>query len=310
MKEFVSCVLRGDCSLTVNNLIIMKKILIALLIITLFTSCESKKIKKEAENQTKQFFGYLKQSDEERLKQLYNGFENFETFYKSDSASIKSSSFEDGIAIVEVKNSFTNGMGKYTNKEILFFFRKDSIGKLKLIDSKGLTDFSEKNEYKFGVKTGCITKADTTDQQILTSLKKSHELLLDKGVDVLVELMRDVRVTKWSWETLYSGSASGHGIVVNNSRFDIPSLKYTVTFKSSSGSVITTEKGLVSYDEILAGGSTSFSFYSSYTGGATIASIELNFDDDLILNYLAEKKWTGKEYEEFLKLHPVAKKNL
>lgn len=278
--------------------------ILSFILVIMFCSCESKKLKEEARKETDLFFKYLKQGDEVRLKQLYNGFENFESFYKSDSVKIKSIVYEDEIAIVTAQNKFTNGLGKSTEKDILLFFSKDSLGKLKLFDSKGLTDFTEKNEYKFGIKTGCVTKSDTTDQQILVCLKKSHEVLLDKGVDVLLELMKDVRVTNWSWEELYSGSGSGKGIVVNNSRFDIPSLKYTVTFKTASGNIVTTDKGVVSYDVVPAGGSTSFSFYTDYIGGASRASIELNFDDDLILNYLAQKEWTGKECDEYFKLHP------
>lgn len=288
----------------------MKKLMILFSVAIVLGACESKKIKAESESGAKLFFSYLKQGDEEKLKRLYKGFANFETYFKSDSAKIKSTIYKNDIVMVTVHNRFTNGLGKLSEKDIFLFFRKDSIGKLSLYDSKGLSDFMEKNDYKFGIKTGCITTNDTTDQQILSALKKSNKVLMDKGIDVYLELLRDVHVTNWSWEELYSGSASGKGIVVNNSRFDIPSLNYTVTFKSSSGATITTDKGVVSYDAILAGGSTSFSFYTDYIGNATRASIELNFDDELILNYLANKEWTGKECEEYFKAHPATEKKL
>ena len=79
-----------------------------------------------------------------------------------------------------------------------------------------------------------ISTNDTTDQQIVLALEKTNKVFMEKALDVYLELKKDIRVTDWSWETLYSGSASGKGIVVNNSRFDIQSLKYTVTFKTSS----------------------------------------------------------------------------
>lgn len=279
-------------------------ILMGFLTLILLTSCESSRLKKEAEAKAKQFFTSLKQGDEKKLKEIYKDFGKLESYYKSDSAVITSTYFKDDITTVSVHNRFTNGLGKLNERDILLFFKKDSTGNLVLYDSKGLTDFSEKNEYKFGSKTGCISPNDTTDQQIILALEKTNKVFMEKAVDVYLELKKDIRVTDWSWETLYSGSASGKGIVVNNSRFNIPTLKYTVTFKTRSGDPITTDKGTISYDPIPAGGSTSFSFYSDYVGGASIASIELNFDDDLIFNYLAGEDWTGKECDEYFKAHP------
>ena len=50
--------------------------------------------------------------------------------------------------------------------------------------------------------------------------------------------------------------------------------------------------------------SKSFTFYSSYVAGASRASIELLFDENLIFKYLAAKDWTGNECEEYFKNHP------
>lgn len=281
----------------------------ALSVIILFMSCGPDKMKSEAEKKSKQFFNYLKQGDETKLADMYKGFKNLDTYYKSDSASVNSVVCSDNITIVLLHNKFTNGYGRLSENDVELFFKQDSLGHLILYDSKGMTNFSEKSEYKFGEKTGCVLPNDTTDQQICVALKKAHELILDKGVEVLTELKRDVVVTDWSWETLYSGSVSGKGIVLNASTFNIPSIKYTITYKNSNGGVITTDKGIVTNDELPSGSSTSFTFYTDYAGGATRASIDLNFDDDLIFNYLANNDWTGKEYEQFLKTTPVETSN-
>ena len=280
------------------------------LILGLLTSCESSKLEKDAKKKAENFFKFLKNGDEKSLADEYNGFTNFESFYKSDSSFVKSSKYEDEVVVVTVHNKFTNGLGKLNERDISLIFKKDSLGKLQIFDSKGLTDFSEKSEFKFASKSGCLTKSDTTDQQIFKSLKKAEKVMLDKALEVYLELKKDVRVSDWNWETLYSGSVSGQGIVVNNSRFSIPSLKYSITYKTSSGRVITKDQGNVSYNPIPAGGSTSFSFYTDYVGNANTASIELEFDDELIYNYLAEKNWTGKECEEYYKLHPEETKKL
>lgn len=41
-------------------------------------------------------------------------------------------------------------------------------------------------------------------------------------------------------------------------------------------------------------------FYTSYVGNARSASITVEFDDDLIENYIADKDYTGNEYKEYI----------
>ena len=127
--------------------------------------------------------------------------------------------------------------------------------------------------------------------------------MLDKAIDVYIELVRDIKVVNFSWENLYSGSASGKAIVRNNSKFSVPKLKYKVTFKDGYGNSITSEDGYVTYGVLEPGENKSFSFYSSYVGGALRATMDLKFDDDLIYEYLAKKAWTGKECDEYFKKH-------
>ena len=102
----------------------------------------------------------------------------------------------------------------------------------------------------------------------------------------------------------------GAGIVKNNSTFSVPNLKYKITYKTGAGEEVTNDDGYVDYDVIEAGESKSFTFYTSYVGNATKASIELTFDDDLIYKYLAKKKWTGKECDEYFKKNPEKLKDL
>ncbi len=274
-------------------------------------SCESSKLKSEAEKQTKDFFSALKNGDEKKMYELYSGVANFDSYYKSDSVKINSVNVEDGIVAVSAHNRFTNGFGKLSEKDISLFFKKDSTGQLKLYDSKGLTEFDEKDEYIFGVSVGCISKkVDTTDQQIFRALKKSNMVMINKAIDVYLELKNEIVVTSWSWESGYGGSASGKGIVKNNSTFSVPELKYKITYKTSSGAEITTDDGYITYDVLEAGESKSFTFYTSYVGNASKASIDLTFDEDLIFKYLAKKTWTGKECDEYFKANPDKLKEL
>ena len=286
-------------------------ILLGLSFTTVFISCENSKLKKESEVKTQEFFSVLKAGDEKKLAFLYSGFAKLDTYYKSDSARINWSSEKNGVITVSVHNRFTNGYGKITEKDIFLMFQADSTGQLKIIDSKGLSDFQDKDEYIFGVNTGCISKtSDTTDQQILTALKKANVVMLDKALNIYIGLKTQLKIVNWNWESGYGGSASGKGIVRNVSTFSVPNLKYKVIYMTSSGDPITSDEGYIAYDAIDAGESKSFTFYTSYIGNATKASIDLNFDEDLIYKYLAKKEWTGKECEEYFKDHPEKLKEL
>ncbi len=289
----------------------LKLTIFTLLIVTVFISCESSKLKNEAALKAKEFFSVLKDGDEKKLVSLYPGFEYFDTYYKSDSARINSTSEENGIITVSVHNRFMNPYGKVSEKDISLMFKKDSLGQLNMIDSKGLSGFDEKDEYKFGINTGCINKnSDTTDQQVLKAIKKANAVMLDKATDIYLELKNEIKVVNWNWESGYGGSASGKGIVKNNSTFSIPQLKYKITYKTSSGDQVTSDDGYISYDAIDAGESKSFTFYTSYVGDATSASIELIFDDELIYKYLVKKEWTGNECDEYFKRNPGKLKDL
>jgi hypothetical protein len=286
-------------------------ILLGISFTTVIISCKSSKLKKESEIKAKEFLNVLKAGDEKGLALLYSGFEKFDSYYKSDSARINNSSEKGNIITVSVHNRYTNGYGKITEKDISLLFMKDSTGQLKIIDSKGLSDFTDKNEYIFGIKTGCIRKeTDTTDQQILKALEKANTVMFDKALNVYMELKNQLKVVSWNWESGFGGSGSGKGIVRNGSTFSVPKLKYKVTYKTSSGEPITSDEGYITYDAIDAGESKSFTFYTSYIGNATKASIDLNFDENLIYKYLAKKDWTGNECEEYFKKHPEKIKKL
>lgn len=119
-------------------------------------------------------------------------------------------------------------------------------------------------------------------------------------LDMYIKLRKEVNITSWDWETGYGDSASGKAIVKNNSNYDIPKLKYEITYKDRNGDEITTDDGYVTHDELSSGSSKAFTFYTSYVGNAQKASINLDFDTDFILKCIADTQYTGKEYEEFI----------
>lgn len=285
----------------------MKKILfyILALILVPFASCNSSKIKKEAEKITREFFDAVKENNKNKMQNIYPDVKNLSAYFKSDSIKVNDIAIGDSIIVVSVHNRFLNGFGKIFEQDISLFFKKEQKDNLSLVDSKGLTDFNDDDEYKFALNAGCLDKKiDTTDQRIAKKLEKSKSVMLEMAVDVYRELKNDIRVTEWNWETGYNGYASGRGIFYNGSRFSVPKLKYKVTYFDFQGNPVTTDDGYVTYESLNPGESKSFTVYTSYVGSARRARVEPIIEEDLIFKYLSQKKWNGDECSEYYKSHP------
>lgn len=107
-------------------------------------------------------------------------------------------------------------------------------------------------------------------------------------LDMYIKLRKEVNIISWDWETGYGDSANGKAIVKNNSNYDIPKLKYEITYKDRNGNEIITDDGYVTHDELSSGSSKAFTFYTSYVGNAQRTSINLDFDTDFILKCIAD----------------------
>ncbi len=278
--------------------------LIPLCSLFLFSGCTESKLKEQASTTALQFFQAVRNEDADKALALYPRFDNFETYYKSDSAIVKGVTHQDSLFIVTVHNHFTNGLGKKTEKTIYLVLKPVDEKSMTIVNSSGLSDFTAEDTYSVGLGTGCLTTSDTLDQSILLGMNKASAIKVDQAVDLLLKLRKGCVVSDWTWETGYAGSASGKGIVTNLTGFSIPRLKYKITFKDGGGNAITEDDGYVSVDPIQDGSSKSFSFYTSYVGNASKASIELDFDSDLLLEFVGKRDdWTGKECEEYFTKH-------
>jgi hypothetical protein len=265
------------------------------------TGCSDSKLRHDATLASKEFFSAIKSGDTERATSLYAGFGELPSYFKSDSISVREVFVMDTLVVSKVRNYFTNLAGKKSERDIDLYFAREKDEPLVLVDSKGMSDFKDNEDYTFAVSTGCIDPgSDTLDLRVSMQLKVANDLMIAKTLDLWLELRVGCVVENWSWETGYSGSASGKGIVVNNTTYRIPRVKYKITYKDRAGSKITTDDGYVTYDALEPLGSKSFTFYTSYVGNAQTASIELVFDDELLMDYVKKATWTGSECAEFL----------
>lgn len=149
--------------------------------------------------------------------------------------------------------------------------------------------------YKFAKRKGYIKGDSITDQQISNSIKDASTELMRLTLKFHTYLLTNVKVSDWSWESSdYSSSASGSGVVKNNTKYSIPNLKYIVTYKRN-GEEIAQDDGRVSYDDVRPYGMKSFSFYTSYVGNANKASIRLDFDSEFMIKTVANGDFDDAE---------------
>jgi hypothetical protein len=170
---------------------------------------------------------------------------------------------------------------------------------LSLVNSKGMGNWKDDEDYPVAVKAGCLDiERDTLDREVALALTRANTLVTEKTIEVLRILKAGCKVKTWSWESGYAGSASGKGIVENNTTFSIPRVQYNIEYSDRSDRVIAKDDGYVTRDAIDAGSSQSFTFYTSYVGGAQTASIWLTFDTDVIKEYVRTMDYTGIECAE------------
>lgn len=274
--------------------------ILALLLI--LSSCGKDEKLIDSETTVLNFFKSVSESNEDSMRKYYPNISTFDSYFKSDSLSIiQSKLIKDTIASVTATNYFTNGFGKKTVKEIELYLFPDSLGAYsRITDSKGMTDHSENELYSFAIKTGCLKETDTTDVQKNNKFLEAYMLSFRLELEQKLDFITNVNVVDWSWKTGYSGSASGKGIVKNSTTFDIPKVKYEIKYKDRKGNVVTSDDGYVTYDKLRAGESQSFTFYTSYVGGATRASISVEYDDDMIKDYILQADYNGDEYDIYI----------
>jgi hypothetical protein len=283
----------------------LQRFLPLLLSAALLSGCTESKLKKQATATALQLFQAIRSSDEAKAAATYPGFSNFKTYYKSDSATVIGVDHRDSVFVVAVHNHFTNGLGKKSENTIYLIIKPLDDKSMTILNSSGLSDFTEEDNYKVALGTGCLSKSDTMDQSILLGMEKASSIKVSEAAALLDKLQTGCVVSDWSWESGYAGSASGKGIVSNLSGYSIPRLKYKITYKDNGGNEITSDDGYVSVDPIESGSSRSFTFYTSYVGGASKASIKLDFDLDLVLKFVGQREdWTGRECTEYYEKNP------
>ncbi|MDO5570054.1 MAG: hypothetical protein Q4F97_01125 [Bacteroidales bacterium] len=284
----------------------MNKILFPIVVIfsLILFSCKSDK-QKRAETVTEDFLSALKTQDVEKMQQLYPSVLNIEIFFASDTSFIIDSYklYDNGIQ-VSAESQYINENGAVEIRKILFFLYPDeenSNGYL-VKDSFGLCSFENYPHFKFAVNTGCISPDNPlTDQQAIKQLKIAKELLYIYARLMYNNLESNIKIVSSTISSRDQYGAQGFATVVNNSEFTLPDLKYIIIYYDDNNNEVYEDTGWVTQNSFEPGQTIGFDFKTKYTPQASNASFELDFDLELILDFVKEDNiYKGTEYKEYI----------
>lgn len=271
-----------------------------LIILSLFfVSCD-KPVEKVTET-IESFFTALEQNDTIAIGHLYPDYLEMDNPLYSDEYELEEliKNKEGYTAIIQ--NNYITKYGEAKQDNIKLHLKKNDEGNYVIDSSQGIIDLKFfKPVYSLGAKIGALTEADTTDILLHTKIKKIQEFYLLQRLKKYVELIKDVKITNWYWETSYSGYPNGKVFLKNNSDYVFHKLKYKITYYDYQYNVISTDEGVGVNQRFAPGEKQQFTFYSSHVVRPSRAEIELVFDSDLIEDIVLSDTYTGSEYDDFI----------
>lgn len=142
---------------------------------------------------------------------------------------------------------------------------------------------------------------DLTDQQAIYRLRVAKDLLFYFSKLMYLDLEENIRVTHTRILEKDKQQAHGSAVVENGSDYTLPDLKYIIVYYDDNDRKIGEQSGWVTQTPFESGKSVAFDFYTNYDEVAASADFKLDFDLDLIMQFVMEDDvYTGREYDEFV----------
>ena len=268
-------------------------------------SCQSVN-KEDVKETVKTFFSAYRDSDINQAVSIYPNIVNLKgSFRKSSSIDIDLKDIvvvNDSNIIVSITHHWVNPWGVDNTAKMKLYMKKYGE-KYTIFDSKNFCMYDDVKLYNFACRTGAIRlRRDTTDVSISSKISEVEPMYDLAKTHIKYKIANGLSINKgWKWETGYYGDyASGRAVVTNNTELPIKQPKYKITYyKSDDKTIVTTDEGVVCYDILMPGQSTSFSWYTSYVGNATRANVKVVCEDeDWIEEIIANLPFNGLEYDK------------
>lgn len=262
--------------------------------------------KAKVEESTRSFMSAYKEQDIEQMRVYYPAIDNIEIFFASDTSFIEEviPVNRSGDYQVNVTSIYMNEDNSPEMQHIILFLQPVDEQKrdFRITDSQGIASWKSYPHYKFAVQTGCITPAaDLTDQQAIYRLRVAKDLLFYFSKLMYLDLEDNIRVTHTRILEKDKQQAHGSAVVENGSDYTLPDLKYIIVYYDDNDRKIGEQSGWVTQTPFESGKSVTFDFYTNYDEVAATADFKLDFDLDLIMQFVMEDDvYTGREYDEFV----------
>ncbi|MGL4293509.1 MAG: hypothetical protein ACRCSQ_08035 [Bacteroidales bacterium] len=278
---------------------------VAFLVLILIQSCADGS-RNRVEEQAVEFMEAYRGQDIARMRLLYPAIDNIDVFVASDTSFVSHvipMSREGEFQVEVVSIYMTENNTPEVQNVMLFFEPIDSKRKgYRIYDSKGIASWNNYPHSQFAVETGCIDpRADMTDQQATYRLRVAKDLLFYFSKLMYKELEENIHLTQTHILDHQNQHAKGKAVVENASDYTLPDLKYVIVYYDDQDQKIGEEGGWVTQSPIESGQVVAFEFETSYDKQATTADFKLDFDLELILQFvLNDDIYNGSEYEAFV----------
>lgn len=251
------------------------------------------------------FMEALKNQDVQKMHELYPDITNIDIFYASDTSFLQTIELiSKDVAQVNYVSQYLNEAGGMETRKVILFLKsdKDQPNGYVIADSYGLCSWESYPHFPFAIHTGCIeTDSDLTDQQAIAQLKIAKDLLFYYAKLLYQDLETNIRITSSTILEQDTQKASGRAVVANSSAYTLPDLRYVIVYYDEMNREIGNEGGWVTQEAFPSGQEISFDFVTNFDPDAATASFKLDFDLELILQFVMEDDvYSGNEYKDFV----------
>jgi len=173
------------------------------------------------------------------------------SYYQIDEWKLSTRDLSDGVKLVGVEGTATNGFGAQLKRNPVFVVENKS-GEWLVTDSYGFFVFDKLPDLK-----------DKSDMQ-------KHDLIVD--------MKEKVKIEKWSFEDTGYGAIKGEGVIVNESEIPVSFVKTKIEYYNNNGDLVNTDENYAVSGDLEPGERKQFTWYTGDCNGCKTARIKLIFD--------------------------------
>ena len=263
----------------------MKNLLLPVLVLLLFTSCD-KRID-QCEKTAESFFAAIMEGDEEAMLKAYPLAYHLHYFPHTDSHKINSvKKISDNRYEVNLANTYTKGDNPIT-KEVSLYLEPINDDSMNIVDSKGLFPKDNVKLYKYAYRHDMIPNGTETDQQLGAVTDSVRSKLISVIMRMQLYTNDYFEISHIKWHKLVD-SATGSFLITNKSSYTLDSPKYKLTYYNSRDNIVAVDDGRITYSKFRPGDQVKVDIFTLHVGSANSLKIDLDIDLEETLDNILE----------------------